>query len=621
MGEVQKIVYESWLEHAKLINTSETLSRYEELATANKQILKAKELVGQMEELEAIAYEDLLTRLEKAYDDLSYLSQYALYTGLSMRLQEVDIKLQVDIENNAVSKLNAINLKDIKVPNNGKLKSKIVNISDGNPCISEKVKKELTFTDFTSTIKEEKVSYIQGFASVIWGKTAKEEVGDEVGESLKEVPGLDQSQIEPEQIREMELATYMGSNISTKIETIKVIDVVQGILDLAGMIPVIGEPIDAINGCIYLVRGKYADAAFSFVGLIPIVGIAATGGRVIKNAAKGIKLFEGSQSALKLGKDVIKVVDETKTSQRIVSGLIEAEKFGAKADIGDVNTLMKDLEKGEMAYTGDYAQTNKILENIVGNHVKAPKLVDGSTVAISKYGPLNPKKSILNVKTSYAESSKILSDVEVQKMELKKAVGGGPFDFSKVEAPKVEPPQPKKKILDAYQGGLNSGLSQSQIDDIVNIPKGSRPEPSTYLSKEYINTHLAQFDEGASIIMTKEQYVNYVKGSDYIGIQSDGTQFVMQKNYCDDIAKIANGDVSVYEQSLGFDIGHFEDGGGLVRIDIENVDGLNLRMPSGNEAGANSHWIPGGKTDGGVSEAITDLIPNVTDNIKITEIK
>ena len=65
----------------------------------------------------------------------------------------------------------------------------------------------------------------------------------------------------------------------------------------------------------------------------------------------------------------------------------------------------------------------------------------------------------------------------------------------------------------------------------------------------------------------------------------------MSKNYCDEVSNIAN------------------------------VDDLNIRMPSGNEAGANSHWIPGGKTDGEVSEAITDLIPNVSDNIKITEIK
>ena len=174
---------------------------------------------------------------------------------------------------------------------------------------------------------------------------------------------------------------------------------------------------------------------------------------------------------------------------------------------------------------------------------------------------------------------------------------------------------------DEIESRLDSGLMQSKIDEIINTPKGSRPDPSTYLSQEYIDAHLAQFDDGASIIMTKEQYINYVKGNSTIGIPTDGTQFVLPKNYCDDIASNAAGDIGYYEKALGFDTGHFSDGGGLVRIDIKNLDGLNLRIPSGNEAGANSHWVPGGKTDGGVPEAISDLIPNVPNNVTVLEIK
>ena len=105
--------------------------------------------------------------------------------------------------------------------------------------------------------------------------------------------------------------------------------------------------------------------------------------------------------------------------------------------------------------------------------------------------------------------------------------------------------------------------------------------------------------------MTKERYVQYVKGNDYIGIPVDGTQFVMPKDYCDVIAREANGNIAVFEKRLGFDPGHFEDGGELIRIDVDDLSDLNLRVPSGNEAGANSHWIPGGYTDGGVPEAIT----------------
>ena len=43
-----------------------------------------------------------------------------------------------------------------------------------------------------------------------------------------------------------------------------------------------------------------------------------------------------------------------------------------------------------------------------------------------------------------------------------------------------------------------------------------------------------------------------------------------------------------------------EDGGGLVRIDGDDVTGLNLRRTSGNKTGANSLWIPGGYTSGNV---------------------
>ncbi|MEY8780036.1 hypothetical protein AB9K32_06385 [Allomuricauda sp. XS_ASV26] len=42
--------------------------------------------------------------------------------------------------------------------------------------------------------------------------------------------------------------------------------------------------------------------------------------------------------------------------------------------------------------------------------------------------------------------------------------------------------------------------------------------------------------------------------------------------------------------------------GNLVRIDFKLTDKIDI--PSGNEFGANSDWIPGGKTSGGISEAV-----------------
>ncbi|WP_051685505.1 pre-toxin TG domain-containing protein [Clostridium sp. KNHs205] len=177
------------------------------------------------------------------------------------------------------------------------------------------------------------------------------------------------------------------------------------------------------------------------------------------------------------------------------------------------------------------------------------------------------------------------------------------------------------EVDNTIKGGLKSGLTQSQIDDIVNIPKGSRPEPSTYLNQDYIDTHLAQFDDGVSVIQTDWAYSRYSETNGFVGVPDDNTLFVMPKNYCDDVITRANGNISIIEKELGFPNGYFSDGGGLIRIDTDNVSGLNIRIPSGNETGANKLWIPGGNTSGGVPEAITDTIPLKDTTVTRIEVK
>lgn len=147
------------------------------------------------------------------------------------------------------------------------------------------------------------------------------------------------------------------------------------------------------------------------------------------------------------------------------------------------------------------------------------------------------------------------------------------------------------------------------IDKIVSIPKGSRPDPTTYLSKEYIDKHLSQFDDGLSAIQTEWADGRYSETNGFVGVPDDNTLFVMPKKYCDEVVSRANGNISIIEKELGFPNGYFSDGGGLVKIDCDDITGLNLRIPSGNETGANSLWLPGGYTSGNVPEAISDIIP------------
>ena len=82
----------------------------------------------------------------------------------------------------------------------------------------------------------------------------------------------------------------------------------------------------------------------------------------------------------------------------------------------------------------------------------------------------------------------------------------------------------------------------------------------------------------------------------------------MSSEQADQLIKIDDGDVSKLEDLLGFDRGYL--GTNPVRVDIDSPSGL--RMPSGNELGANNYWEPGGYTSGGVKEAVIDPAPSGT---------
>lgn len=144
------------------------------------------------------------------------------------------------------------------------------------------------------------------------------------------------------------------------------------------------------------------------------------------------------------------------------------------------------------------------------------------------------------------------------------------------------------------------GLSRSQIDDIRAIEKGKRPDPGEYLSPQYVSEHLAQFEDGATRFMPSRTLEKY-------GIaREDGTSFVMPKHEADLIEAAAKrGDLRYVEEALGLKEGFFADSD-LVRVDIPRPRELNLRIPSGNEAGASGYWIPGGKLPNGASEAVID---------------
>ncbi|TKR30484.1 hypothetical protein FCE95_10220 [Luteimonas gilva] len=142
-------------------------------------------------------------------------------------------------------------------------------------------------------------------------------------------------------------------------------------------------------------------------------------------------------------------------------------------------------------------------------------------------------------------------------------------------------------------------LPTSLIDDITKLPKGTRPAPSEYLSPAYIDQHMALFDDGASRFATQSAVDKY-------GIaRADGTTFVMPKAEADALIASAGGDTAKLEEALGLPPGTLANDP-LVRIDFPNPKEGNIRIPSGNEDGANTQWIPGGKLPTGSNEAVID---------------
>jgi len=119
------------------------------------------------------------------------------------------------------------------------------------------------------------------------------------------------------------------------------------------------------------------------------------------------------------------------------------------------------------------------------------------------------------------------------------------------------------------------------------------------LTPEYIDNHLAKFDDGGARVVSKKMMEKY-------GTAGPDPAFVMPKAYVDDILKKADGDIAKVEELLGFPPGSIDPNDMMI---AEMPRPKIIKIPSGNEDGANALWEPGGLTLGGVPEAIMSLPP------------
>ncbi|CAH1225281.1 contractile injection system protein, VgrG/Pvc8 family [Paenibacillus sp. JJ-223] len=121
----------------------------------------------------------------------------------------------------------------------------------------------------------------------------------------------------------------------------KLLDVTQTVLDVAGMIPVIGEVADLANAGIYAARGDYVNAALSAAAAIPFVGWAATGA---KFAVKGSKLLSKAGKVVDNVMGVAgKVMDKVGQVAQAVGSLAKKTGDAISGALGKVLTKAKGL--------------------------------------------------------------------------------------------------------------------------------------------------------------------------------------------------------------------------------------------------------------------------------------
>lgn len=143
------------------------------------------------------------------------------------------------------------------------------------------------------------------------------------------------------------------------------------------------------------------------------------------------------------------------------------------------------------------------------------------------------------------------------------------------------------------------GVPEARLSAIVSSPAGGRPPVESYMSASQRALHLSSFDQGVVRITSRANYEAY-------GTLGPSGGFVTSAREFSAIMREAKGNLRVVEQRLGLNRGTLSDSDTLIAV-VQRADASNLRLPTGNERGANDKWVPGGYTSGRVIEAVMDF--------------
>ena len=101
----------------------------------------------------------------------------------------------------------------------------------------------------------------------------------------------------------------------------KALDVTQIVLDVAGLIPGVGEVADLLNAGIYVARGDYTNAALSAAAAIPFIGWGAAGAKAV---SRGMSAVKTGQKALKAADRAVDTAKAVRKTSEMVTDLMSS---------------------------------------------------------------------------------------------------------------------------------------------------------------------------------------------------------------------------------------------------------------------------------------------------------
>ena len=273
------------------------------------------------------------------------------------------------------------------------------------------------------------------------------------------------------------------------------------------------------------------------------------------------------------------------------------------------------IVKSDEGSWGRVSQWQKPANEIAVEASEAPRAFLGTVTAVAGgvAGEVSATSKIAAAAGKAEKKATIIEnnisrDNDILSTDLNRAT----FKWSETE---IRNPDVLSGILKRNDVTLKEGVNTSHIfENVLNQPVGYRANPSTYLNQNYINNQLSLFEEGGTKFMVSKNYEKYGLG------QTDGTSFILPSKQADKLVEATNNDPVKLADALGIPRDMLQNNS-LLRIDIPNPNQNGLRLPSGNEAGANPMWIPGGKLPNGNSEAIIDVGKLSSDKYIVTPIK